>query len=283
MKIVFSNHYELAHIWAQQRQEAGKASSMFFEGKSIYSYGYHFEIARFINDNTVLFTNREYSNSTSKHKSVVRSSISHKNIIYCYDIESLSNNIIQSRYNIEQNLIKSISARSRKDTYIANALSIGKNLDDYINVTKYRFNKDDRKSYKFIKNLLADIPNAQNILKNEAEKEKNRIKKRNALLQKEFEKKLSNWKNGEGEIYLSSHEVYLRIKGDFVETTKGARVKIASAKFLADKIINKMPVHGLLIDDYTVVSYTDGILKIGCHNINQSEIDRFLPLLMGVK
>lgn len=55
----------------------GIANSMFIDGDTIYSYGYHFPIARKtgkVDENNrpiVLFTNRGHSNTTARHKSFV--------------------------------------------------------------------------------------------------------------------------------------------------------------------------------------------------------------------
>lgn len=84
MKKVFTNR-EVPHVWAQQTQEEGKGSNIFFEGATIYSYGRHFPIATIEGDD-VLFTLRSYSNTTAKHKSSTLSAVSHKNIIYCKDV-----------------------------------------------------------------------------------------------------------------------------------------------------------------------------------------------------
>lgn len=69
MKTKFNNG-QLAHVWAQQNQPEGSGSSFFFRGPSIYSYGNHFEIARFVTRKgarCVLFTTRTYSVTTAKH------------------------------------------------------------------------------------------------------------------------------------------------------------------------------------------------------------------------
>ena len=80
MKQVLSNHHEVCHVWAQQKQDEGRASRIFFEDKSIYSYGRHFEMARFIDANTVFITTRGHSVSTAKHLSLVRGAVSHKTV-----------------------------------------------------------------------------------------------------------------------------------------------------------------------------------------------------------
>lgn len=85
MKKVFSSHAELAHVWAGQKQENGRSSSgnMFFEGPSIYSYGRHFEIARWYGKGpgaVVLFNSASYSNSTCKHQNHTARAINHARV-----------------------------------------------------------------------------------------------------------------------------------------------------------------------------------------------------------
>ena len=77
MRKTFDNR-QLAHVWAQQNQAEGSGSNFFFEGPRIYSYGRHFEIARFITrkgKRAVLFTTRGCSISTSRHIGYARNAI----------------------------------------------------------------------------------------------------------------------------------------------------------------------------------------------------------------
>lgn len=74
MKTVFSSNSELAHVWAKQSQFEGRANNMFFKRDEIYSYGYHYMIAKIIPEKNACFINSMgYSNSTSKHTSNVAS------------------------------------------------------------------------------------------------------------------------------------------------------------------------------------------------------------------
>lgn len=84
MKKVFPNN-EVPHIWALQNQSEGRGSNIYFEGATIYSYGRHFPMATIKGDD-VFFTTRSYSNTTAKHLSRTRGAISHKNIIYVYEV-----------------------------------------------------------------------------------------------------------------------------------------------------------------------------------------------------
>lgn len=42
------NNSMVAHLWANEKKESARGNKFFFEGKSIYSYGYYFEIGRIV-------------------------------------------------------------------------------------------------------------------------------------------------------------------------------------------------------------------------------------------
>jgi hypothetical protein len=75
---------EIAHIWAHQGQPFAKNSgySFYFSGKTIYSYRDSFPLGTlFTGENLnseVFLTTKDYGNTTSKHKSMVRHAVSHK-------------------------------------------------------------------------------------------------------------------------------------------------------------------------------------------------------------
>jgi hypothetical protein len=76
MRKVFSSHSEVAKVWAQRSQSEGRATNVFFEGDTIYSWGRHFAMARWFKheqtgEPAVLVTTDTYSVSTSKHQSIV--------------------------------------------------------------------------------------------------------------------------------------------------------------------------------------------------------------------
>ncbi len=84
------NNREVAHLWANRSRQSAKGSHFYFEGDTIYSYGSHFPIARlFLHPVTqtwaVLFTSRDYSQTTSKHKSYTRSACSHLECFFVTD------------------------------------------------------------------------------------------------------------------------------------------------------------------------------------------------------
>ncbi len=76
------NNKTVAENWRDQTGKAKNGSSMYYEGKTIYSYGYHFPMA-YITDSTfqgkdiILQNSNGYSNSTAKHLNHMRGQ--------CYD------------------------------------------------------------------------------------------------------------------------------------------------------------------------------------------------------
>lgn len=55
---------------------SGTGSNLFIDGNTIYSYGYHFAVAKRTGDATANITTRRYSQSTARHVSLVRSALS---------------------------------------------------------------------------------------------------------------------------------------------------------------------------------------------------------------
>ena len=70
------NNSNVAHLWAAQGKPGAKGSNLFFEGPTMFSYGHHFPIANIVpasgkRPRVILFTSRDYSVTTAKHKSCV--------------------------------------------------------------------------------------------------------------------------------------------------------------------------------------------------------------------
>ena len=69
----------VAHLWAHEQEESASGSNFFFEGTSIYSYGYHFEVGRIVKNKqgkkAYLINEDYYSATTSKHQCYVRNAI----------------------------------------------------------------------------------------------------------------------------------------------------------------------------------------------------------------
>lgn len=73
------NNSMVAHLWANEMKESANGSNFYFRGKSIYSYGRHFEVGRIVRnkrgEKAYLINDIYCSSSTSKHQRYVRSAI----------------------------------------------------------------------------------------------------------------------------------------------------------------------------------------------------------------
>ncbi len=89
------SHSDLAIQFAQGKTK-GKGNSMFIDEDTIYSYGYHFPIAKRWNKDGVdyLFNSHGYSSSTSCHKSYVFGSLTGVVLeVYDCDVSQVRNQI----------------------------------------------------------------------------------------------------------------------------------------------------------------------------------------------
>ena len=124
------NSRDLAGVWASQSEEDGQngGNTFFFKGESIYSYGYHFKIARLVPvDNLVLFTTNDYSATTRQHKGLVRRALEGRwRIVEVHDVEAETEEQHHSNYkecmsDIEELIGKAKRARTNTELYLQEA------------------------------------------------------------------------------------------------------------------------------------------------------------------
>lgn len=283
MKTVFTDISEVAHLWASQAQPAARTSGNFYyNGLTIYSYGHHFPIAQIWDkDNTIVFfTSRGYSNTTAKHKVVVRYAINHKTVFTLPDVE------LNSKYNEQrheanknyylnsiENLIKK-QHKARKYDYTGEIENLLSEFKEYVKLFKLssKLIKAERELLTIdIKTLFEGCNFTELRAKKERQKTAKQIK--------EAKKWLKNWLGGLVAPY-KANKVYLRYnkESEEIETSKGAKVPEREAKILFDRIQQGKDIKGFQIGYYTVISL-NGVLKIGCHEIERDEINRFAKLM----
>jgi hypothetical protein len=71
---------QTCHVWAQGGNANGRSGhgSVYFDGRTLYSYGSHFILGILMNDGTALLNADSYSVSTSRHQSYARRAVSHR-------------------------------------------------------------------------------------------------------------------------------------------------------------------------------------------------------------
>jgi hypothetical protein len=286
MKKVFSSHSELAHVWANQLQHEGRAANMFFNGPVIYSYGHHYEIARFVeaaNGQKVCFVNANgYSSSTGKHTAHVWNAIpdgipTFKVPFLCGSGWSYSYSR-QHYFNVDQ--LPGIVA--------AMVVEINNLCHDQLKArTNFYSFRQAAARYENIVEIcgLFNIPVPNRPENWDAAKEKSdhlcntqedRIK---AKAERELEKSrelLVKWLNHEYNGQLYNIPVHLRISkdGKLIETTKGAKVDNELALRLLEKLRKGTDVKGEKINGFTLIENTLDHVKIGCHTISWPVINQ---------
>ena len=266
MKTVFSNR-ELTHVYAQQSQHYGRSSNMFFEGTELYSYGKHYLLAEFIDNQTVLINDTGYSNTTSKHISLAISATSHKRQFFITETD-----LNEVHNTITSYLQKLPRARVNKEYYLKVILKLFKSLNEYLEYTETKTKVSKLPKYKEIKTIVQRLETEkETILKEVAE-----LNKRKAQREKEKQKEqIELWRNHEIRYINKSAKSLLRLSLDKkqIETSGGVNIETKKAKVLYKLIEAGKDIKGFKLDYYTVLGIKDNILKIGCHNIPLKEVN----------
>ena len=261
-----------AHLFAlQQQQEAYTPTrNLYYNGTSIYSYGSHFCIAKFIDSKTLLFTERTYSNTTAKHISCVSYATSHINKIYCFNPNANhEENFTYWLRQAEQSAEKLKNARKpqmyiwelenikSKATIYANYFNIAipETLQTVLKVTT----KAEILAYMENK---AELIAAEKIAKEKANK-------------KEHQTNLKKWRKFEtGRLYQRDGFDYIRKDSENFQTSQGVKIPLEIGLRLYKNLAN-VKVNDKFLD-YTINEITKTYIGIGCHKITFKEINNII-------
>lgn len=264
MKKVVSNH-EVAHLFALQSQSEAMNSnrSFYFEGTELFSYGRHFCIAKFVDANTLLFTERSYSNTTAKQINYAWHATSHIKKIHCpFPSGSHAENFNWwiARANEQLELLK----RSRKpEKYVAELLDIEKRAKIY---SEYFGIEVDSRLYNM--GLIDNKEKAEEYTR-EAERLKQeeiaKAHKKELILFREFKRDSIYTRNGFDYIRLNDF-------GEYFETSQGVRIPIAVGLRFYELLMAGKITAGEKLMQYEVRDVNKESISIGCHTITFKEI-----------
>ena len=268
MKKVYTNSNAVIHLFAQRSQNEARCSNVFFNENKIYSYGRHYLLGEFItnkkNDLAIIINNTGYSYTTSKHIWELTGANRQYKQFFTKEIE-----LNQVLTTIETNVTKLQTAR-KKELYILPSLSLFDKLNEFILWTKNDNLKKDIRYKKIVS--LVKVLNGGNLseyLKKENARIKSEAKKEAQRLEAILQKNIIDFKNFDRDYIYNTSQDYLRlnIQTQNVETSQGVKVSIKEAQILYKMILAGRDIKGVQISNYTVISI-NGVLKIGCHNIN---------------
>lgn len=285
MRTVFSSHSEAAHIWASQSQFMGRAGNIQFEDGVIYSYGRHFPVARFAPEfgDVVLFTNRGYSSSTGKHKTIIRGAIPGGfNVVYCDDpTRGELHNLDKWRAEVNR-LRRNFDAKTHKITRGNLAVEIFKTCESailYCLALKIAAPEwtNESGAEMMAREYVYEMAKAR-----EAKREAARIE-REKLAAVDAGERLAMWQAGQnppqnGFIYCAT---LLRIKGEQVQTSRGANIPVADALKLWPLLSRarqsgktlEAGLRDIHLGAYRFNSFNGQTLIVGCHSIEWDQIE----------
>jgi hypothetical protein len=268
MKKVVSSH-DVAHLFNAQSQSTAttQTRNFYFNGTRIYSYGSHFCIARFVDHNTLLFTERGYSNTTGKHIRITASATSDRDKIYCaYPDGTHEANFgfwIDNAERIAKNLLK-----ARKPAkYISELENIKYRAERYANY--FGIEIPARLT------SVLDITSAEQFyehIESVAEFNKQEARRKARERAKAHAKQLKDWRAFKvSNIYGRIEYDYLRVTDTDFETSQRVKIPVEVGMRLYKTIRTLKPGQAFL--SYQVKDITNTYIQIGCHKIEFKEID----------
>jgi len=292
---------EIPHLWAHKVQSSARnaGGNLFFEGDTIYSYGRHFPIATHVTNAkgkpAILVNSGQYSVTTSGHQSAVRQAIPSETITFTVpnvsETRYLSNdharNVKYFQDEIEQASIKASRARSNRDWLLKSGVEFAESLKAYCKFFGLKCPKIKLYGVNDLPSLKADLIKKQIA---ETKKRKAEEKERELAAIKAAQDGIAAFRAGEdyGNYNLYSVPTMLRVKGDEVETSKGARIPIDHAvrglRFVRAIVAKgedwQSNGHTFRLGHYALDKVSkEGTIKAGCHVITLDEIERIAPEL----
>lgn len=274
MKLVHTPE-NVAHLFANQLQFEARNSgnTLFFNHTSIYSYGHHFCIAKFVDNETLLFTENSYSNTTSKHIATVRNATNHIKKIYCYKPNGTHNDNFNFWLVSSENVISKLEKAKKPEIYI-NALN---SINAKVNIYANYFEIDVPDNLKAVLSIV-DKSEIKAYFKT---KQHNMLLLENEHLNKlklAHKKELKDWR------MFKKQRLYSRIENiDYLRYNKTSKsfetsqgIEIPKELFL--RLWNKVLI-GEKFDkvlDFTVKEIDKTFITVGCHKIMFNEVKKVL-------
>lgn len=287
MKTRFSSNSQLCHVWAQQTQAAGRANNMFFEGADIYSYGHHYLAARVYKKHRIALVRVDpYSNTTAKHLADIRRAL-----------QGLMPYFLVSDVTDLKAAVKELDERATQ------AIAEGMKRRVFNRQEDARWTIEQvEEAYKEASELREALGRAtieppkaaMEDLKAHVAKLQKRYYERNtpeAIATREAEQArkaeaklagaIAEFRSSGRAIRESMPYDLLRVSGDDVLTSRGARVPLREARALYRAIEQGRDVLGAKVGEFTVTAVrpymgADKVVYVGCHRILLSEAAKAL-------
>jgi hypothetical protein len=304
----FKNSEECIHRWAGRGQPEGHSANTFFSGGTLYSYGRHFPVARWVRvrrtgEVVVFFTSRGYSNTTSKHKREARYAIPNDvRVVTVANVEGDGVNTHLANLRAFETdakycLTRAAMPRVRQTTRAslrgeaARTFAEGNAYAELVGLRERIGPADPNDLEKW----AAEAHEADLAEQKAAEAASKRAAEAYAAERAEglagWRDRLAAWKDGgpyPGECpdYSSpdAQLAFLRVRGRVVETSRRVAVPFRAARPVVEAVVNGTDLpEGFGVDAFALrgIDRTARLVTVGCHRIPFAEIERIAPAVMG--
>jgi hypothetical protein len=274
MKTVYRNASDCIHAYAQRPNDPtvyGRSSNVYFEGGSLYSYGRHYELAKWIDDTTVLIDNRGYSATTADHIGKAQHALSQYRQFYTLDTDP--NHVAQQLRAYRQKL-----ATARKpELYTVPAVSL---IGRYVEWLDYTGKTIAPELIELIQHFTSDG------MKERIEADKERIeaqrkaderkRQENALLFREAFNTYEPW-GMYRTAAAADYDLIRLVENDptTVETTQYVKTPYSVALEAYTRFKRSELNKGEHVAGYTVHAIEPEYIRIGCHRFLISDLETF--------
>jgi hypothetical protein len=283
---------ELAHIFAAESQAAGRTPSgnCYFEGRQMWSYGSHYLMA-VIHGGTAgkaaacLIRSDSYSVTTGKQISDVCSAFHGRSPYFRVpDVNNpkAADNILHLSGKVADAVTELINSRDGNSyNGVSRIVEAAKEFNSYCQIFGIRDSIELPEDFLQEMRQLNDVKLTAAAARREYQKahqpeieaaREAAAAKRLADATAKAAEQLTAWRQGAAVSY--PYNTYsrdsgdeLRIRGEVVETSRGATVPLTEAKRLVEAIRRGDDVEGASIGPYTVSRLETDAIVIGCHRI----------------
>jgi hypothetical protein len=278
----------VAHHWANRVGDSGKASSLWFQGDTLYSYAE--PIAKLLPDGTVMHTTRTWSNTTSNHQSKARYAANHLRAVSCRAVQdSPAENMAYARRQVADRLeraekvfvvrkdgVQTVNSVKAQVNLRAQALHLAEKANAYLEACQ-------RNNLGLAESMIdtTDLESVRAELQRQRAAE-DALREAARLRRAESAKEgLALWRTGEGVPHdLHALPVALRLNGDRVQTSYGAEIPVRDARRLWPFLLSiRQGSMGGVTSGFKLGPYTlnrieaNGDIVVGCHQIAFSEME----------
>jgi hypothetical protein len=282
---------EVPHLWTHQSQSDARNSqgNLFFEQRTIYSYGHHFPIAQHVmnkrGEKAVVITTCGYSSTTAGHISTVKMAIPDDVLTFHVDFtnhwQAGKTDVEEYNRRIAEHEVKAARARKRADWDLRQASELHTEALAFCKFYGLRFK---------VNNLRTDLATVKAAAAKDSAKKAKETKLAKAKQEQEYADAIAAWLRGEYAHLPYGIDTLLRVKDGEVETSRGARFPVDHARrglVLVEAVRAKGEPwqrngHTCHLGHYQIDRIeANGTVHAGCHVVPWKSIERIREQLLS--